>query len=119
MFSKDKEINKLYAKKYYRDNPEKNLFYNAKQRAKKLNLPFNIEVKDIIIPDFCPLLEIPLKIGDGNIKDNSPSLDRIIPDKGYIKGNIIVISSKANVVKNNLTKDSLLTFFKNLNNIYE
>ena len=40
--------------------------------------------------------------------DNSPSIDRLIPELGYIKGNVNVISLRANIIKNNATKDELI-----------
>lgn len=41
--------------------------------------------------------------GAGAAKENSPSIDRIDPAKGYIKGNIAVISWRANMLKNNMS----------------
>ena len=40
--------------------------------------------------------------------DDSPSIDRLIPELGYIKGNVNVISLRANIIKNNATKDELI-----------
>lgn len=87
------------------NNPEKRIFYSAKSRARNLNLPFNIDIADIIIPDICPLLGIPIVSGIGgkNQVSGSPSLDRIVPCLGYVKGNVQVISSRANLIKNNST----------------
>ena len=55
----------------------------------------------------CPVLGIPLVIGEGACSDNSPSIDRIIPELGYVKGNIKVISRRANRIKNDATPDEL------------
>jgi hypothetical protein len=74
----------------------------AKCRAKKQNIPFDIELEDIFIPSVCPLLEIPL-IRSNSWTANCPSLDRKIPSLGYVKGNIWVISGKANAMKNDST----------------
>lgn len=87
-------------KKDRRTRPENWLYYNAKARAKKEGLPFDIAADDINIPEFCPVIGIRLVIGDGSIRKQSPTLDRIIPSKGYVKGNIAVISMKANRLKN-------------------
>lgn len=86
----------------------------AKHRAKNKDVPFNIDPSDVHIPDFCPLLEIPLvrKTGSG-ISANSPSLDRINPTKGYVKGNIWVISGKANVIKNNASMEEVRLLLQN------
>ena len=72
----------------------------AKENAKKKKVPFAIIKEDIIIPEYCPILNIRLKKGEGKRCDNSPSLDRIIPEKGYVKGNVAIISWRANSIKN-------------------
>lgn len=76
---------------------------DAKSRAKKRNVPFNIEVSDIVIPDNCPVLAIPIYRTAGKLTNNSPSLDCFYPENGYVKGNVWVISQKANTLKNNLS----------------
>lgn len=86
----------------------------AKKRASERDLEFNIEESDIVIPDVCPILEVPLKFGTKGNYDYSPSLDRIDNTKGYIKGNIQVISKKANTMKNSATLQELQTFCKNI-----
>lgn len=79
---------------------ERLLLGRAKQRAKKKDLPFNITKEDVIVPELCPVFGIRLEVGDGSGgKPNSPSLDRIIPELGYVKGNVVVISQKANQIK--------------------
>lgn len=60
----------------------------ARKRAAERGLEFNIEESDIIIPEICPILEVPFQFGTRNNYDYSPSLDRIDNTKGYIKGNI-------------------------------
>lgn len=89
------------------------LFRNARSRSKKLNLPFDITHSDIVIPEICPLLNIPLFSSIGFPTDNSPTLDRIIPALGYIKGNIQVISMRANRIKDNATFEEFQTIYKN------
>lgn len=82
------------------------MWNRARIRARDLGRDFDIEVSDIIIPERCPILGIPLRgLGDGR-----PSLDRIDSRKGYIKGNVAVISFRANMLKSNGT----LTEFKKL-----
>lgn len=85
----------------------------AKQRAKKRNVEFSITKDDVIVPEFCPILGIKLQMNNGSGsggKDNSYSLDRIDPSKGYVKGNVQVISHKANSMKFTATKEELLKF---------
>lgn len=97
--------------------PKWKMFISAKYRAKKYNLPFNITLDDVNIPNTCPLLGIPLVVATKHHTGNSPSLDRIKPELGYVKGNVVVISSKANVIKNNATLKELKTLTSNLETI--
>lgn len=102
---------------YYRvkkNNPEKYIFRNVRQTACNKRIPFNIEVSDIFIPKRCPLLGIKLQIADGRVSPNSPSVDRLDSRKGYVKGNIWVISTRANVIKNDATVRELELLVKNL-----
>ena len=116
---KDKSNCKQYLRDWKDKNREKNLFQLAKHRAKLKDIEFNIEVSDIIIPEVCPILGLPLKKAiDGN-RDLSPSLDRIDNDKGYIKGNIQVISFKANAMKSTANKDELINFSNWVRENYE
>jgi hypothetical protein len=86
------------------------LFRSAKKRALKKELEFTIELEDIYIPQKCPILKVPLICSTRY----SPSIDRIFPDKGYIKGNIAVISTLANSMKANATPKELLIFSRNI-----
>jgi len=83
--------------------PEQFMLIAARSRAKAKNIPFNLLLEDVVIPKLCPVLGIPLILGNGGTSDNSPTLDRIIPELGYIKGNIAVISWRANRIKSNAT----------------
>ena len=87
-------------KKQYLKNIKNEMFFAAKQRAKIKNISFTITIEDVIIPENCPVLGIPL---DHRDRLHAPSLDRIVNALGYIKGNVKVISSKANRLKNNGT----------------
>lgn len=88
------------------DDPIDYLWSRAKGRANKHGLPFTITRQDIQIPAYCPILGIELKHG-GSLSErgSSPSLDKIIPQLGYVLGNIAVISHRANNIKNNATAD--------------
>jgi hypothetical protein len=98
----------------YHKNPSRRMYTAAKARAKKYNIPFNIEVEDINIPEKCPLLEIPFIRGEKGNYQYSYSLDRIDNSKGYIKGNIQVISNKANSMKNSASLEELKAFCENM-----
>lgn len=96
---------KRYSSELYHSDINRGLLYNARARAKKAKLPFSITKDDIIIPAICPILDIPIILGSHKTVPGSPSLDRIVPELGYVKGNIAVISHKANRLKSNMTKD--------------
>lgn len=89
----------------------------AKHRAKKLGLPFDLSPDDIHIPEKCPLLGIVLKPEKTKAKFCAPSLDRIIPSKGYVKGNVIVVSQRANVLKRDASLEELEMLVQNLRRI--
>ena len=57
---------------------------------------------DISIPNKCPVLGIAIDPAvKGKRTDNSPSIDRLVPELGYVKGNIHIMSWRANRIKNN------------------
>ena len=101
------EKQKVSNKKWTDKNPESVMYSNARQRAKRSGIPFDIEVSDIKIPTHCPILGIELKRGRGTQSTTSPSLDKVIPELGYVKGNVQVISGKANTMKGDLTLETL------------
>ena len=78
---------------------EKIIWNAAKQRARLQNVPFNIEVSDVIVPEVCPVLGCRLERTPKSAGPSSPSLDRIKPELGYTKGNVEVISLRANMLK--------------------
>lgn len=92
---------------YYRKNPAIYLLNACRSRARLNGIPFNLVKEDICIPATCPVFGIPLEHGTRGFHENSPSIDRIIPDKGYVQGNIVVISFKANRMKQNATTEEL------------
>jgi hypothetical protein len=103
---------------YRRDNPvivqTGNMVKNARQRAKDKNLAFNIDNDYIrsITPSHCPIfntkLEWSVHRGNGHHSlPNSPSLDRIDPSKGYVKGNVWIISNRANTIKSDASHEEL------------
>jgi DNA-binding CsgD family transcriptional regulator len=87
---------------------------NVKFSAKRRNLEFDLDYTDIILPKVCPLLNIPLNY-NSNFQDISyPTIDRIDNNKGYIKGNIWVISRLANSMKNSANFEQLNNFCINM-----
>ena len=96
----------------------KYLLRTARHRAKKANLPFNITEEDLELVDTCPVLGIPLELGKHN-NPNSPSIDKVNPELGYVKGNVHVISRRANTIKNNATEEELLAVAKYVRDHYQ
>ena len=89
----------------HREEPRIRLRDNARKRAITKGMDFELYTfKDLPkIPKKCPYLDIDLVVGCIGGVDNSPSVDRIDNKKGYVKGNVQIISRKANQIKNNAT----------------
>lgn len=140
---KDKEQRKLYHREYNRiymrewgrnnkerlskkeanwrgKNPKSRLLSSTRQSARLKGLEHNIEVSDLSLPILCPLLGITIDYSAGNGKTmEKPSVDRIDPSKGYIKGNVEVVSSLANTMKSKATPEQLIYFAKEILKRYE
>lgn len=77
-------------------------YKSARRRAKIKGLPFNLTIDYLlsIVTDTCPVFNTEFKFrGNKYMRSDSPSLDRIDPAKGYVIGNVVVISTKANNIK--------------------
>jgi hypothetical protein len=75
---------------------------NARRRAKKYKLPFDLSSDYLrsIVPAECPVFRTPFVFVGNKVQGpESPSLDRIVPEKGYVEGNVVIISLKANQIK--------------------
>jgi len=96
--------------------PSKRLFYGVKSRARKFGIAFNLTIDDIVVPATCPVLGIPLITGSAD-RDQWPSVDRIKPVLGYVKGNVRVISYRANQLKNDATAAELVLVLADLQRI--
>ena len=83
---------------------------NTEQRKK--GIPFTISMEDIVIPETCPLLGIPLVSTSDKTDPRNPSLDQKVPGKGYTPDNIWVISYRA--LKWDATLQELKTLVENL-----
>lgn len=90
-----------------RINPIPHMLARVRTRAKAKGIVFNLEAEDIVVPRKCPVLNKPLSVGEGKAHDWSPEIDRIVPSKGYIKGNIIVVSRRANRIKTDATPEDI------------
>ena len=93
-------------------HPERYLWHAAKNRARSHGLCFTIKETDIVIPTHCPVFGTKLgRVGTGKQK-SAPSLDRFIPKKGYVPGNVAVISHAANRLKNNATLAQIAALYR-------
>lgn len=89
------------------------MFSNAKQRAIKDRVPFDIDIEYLksIVTQTCPVFGIQLTwgtLGEG-LTNNSPSLDKIKPEWGYVRGNVCIISQIANKIKQDVGWEELMT----------
>lgn len=92
--------------RFIQSNAHRLMLARARKRAIEQGLAFDLIIEDIVIPEFCPVLGIRLECDVGrrlSHNHTSPSLDRTVPEKGYVKGNVQVISNRANHLKNNGT----------------
>ena len=94
----------LYRKHGLSKTPAYTMFYDARKRAQRFGVPFDITPDDISIPKRCPVLGIELNTGP---REAAASLDRVRPEAGYTKGNIRVISFRANRLKSDAKPDEL------------
>lgn len=104
--------NKCNTERVKSTSTESKMFRRAKSRAIRDNIPFDIEISDIVIPKICPILGLELEVfcGGSGGRPNSPALDRIDNSKGYTKGNVAVISHMANQMKSSADEKLLIKF---------
>lgn len=94
------------------DRLRKRMLQGAKDRAKAKQVPFDLVLEDIQIPQFCPVFGVPMTPRT----KYAPSLDRLNPSLGYVQGNISVMSRRANTLKRDATLEELEKVVKFLNN---
>jgi hypothetical protein len=86
-------------------------------RAARLGVPFDLKETDLVLPTHCPIFGTTLVLGEGRQSNSSPSVDRIVPELGYVAGNVVVVSNRANSLKREATLDELqqiVNFYKGL-----
>lgn len=95
-----------------RRNPCTIKFARLKWRVEAEGVPFNMLIEDVEWNEECPILGIPLNydVSRGGIFNDTPTFDRIYPDKGYVKGNVRVISDLANRMKSSANPEQLEKF---------
>ena len=85
--------------------------------CKRKGIECDLEVDNLNWPDTCPVLGIELNYFNNITKENSPSIDRFDPTKGYTKDNVWVISRKANTMKSSATLPELKKFADWINSL--
>lgn len=94
------------------------LYMHLKNSAKRRNLDFNLSLtylNQLSFPISCPILQIPIDYKSNKVQDNSPSIDRIDNNLGYVNDNLQVISAKANRMKNSANDIELKLFARYFN----
>lgn len=114
-YQKNKEAYKERKRKLLskEDGYRTKMVAQARCRARDKGLEFSITTDDVTIPSVCPVLGIEVRIGmDKKHKDHSPSIDRINTTEGYTKDNIVVVSWRANRLKNDSTISELKMLYE-------
>ena len=105
-----------------RNNHVKRILSSAKRRAKNDRREFNIDSSDLYFPETCPYLGTEFEQRDTNgklILQTCYSIDRIDSSKGYIKGNVQILSVKANRMKSDASIADMIVFATNILRIYK
>ena len=95
-------------------------FRQRKNQSIKKGIPFTVELNDIEQPEYCPILGIKLNYAwggkNGHLRDPAKAtLDKVVPELGYIPGNVFIISWRANKLKSDMKIEELekiLTYMK-------
>jgi hypothetical protein len=115
-----REGNRIAARKWVKNNrdtqeawkeanPFRVLLIKIRSRAQRAGVPFELEVCDIPdIPTNCPCCSVELKRSDFKARNQSPSIDRIVPAQGYVKGNIQWLCFRCNSLKRDATPEELM-----------
>jgi hypothetical protein len=103
-----RQRNRARMREWRRTAPVEAMLTRARGRARRRGVPFDLQPEDVVIPARCPIFGEPLRRAAGKPDDWSPELDRIEPARGYVRGNVIVISRRANRIKNDATIGELL-----------
>ena len=116
-FVKNKTSTKNSYKKHFlsKENRIKSIYKNRLYSAKKSNIEFTITFEEVeaLVTDVCPVLGIKLdwentgRTGKQGGRDNSPSIDKIDPNKGYVSGNVVWMSHRANKIKQDATSEEI------------
>lgn len=93
-----------WMKTHYRNKPAEHMLRRAKARAVSMGIEFSLTLADILpLPAVCPIFGEPLRLTTGPQDPWAHSLDRVDNTRGYVKGNVAVMSYRANRLKNDGT----------------
>lgn len=82
------------------------MFRKKKYNANKLGIEFDIQFGDIDFPEYCPIFGVKLDyFSENGRQENNPTFDRKDPLKGYVTGNVFIVSWRANRIKNDGTAE--------------
>lgn len=94
------------------------LLRDARTRALKAGLAFSLDKNDVCIQERCPVCDVVYNMdGDKDHKRSSPSIDRLVPSLGYVKGNILVMCLRCNQLKQDQSPEELLRFAIKINDL--
>ena len=93
---KEQERRRRNHQSYRTSNPSKYMLTRIRNSARDRGLDFNLELEDLVVPEVCPILGLPF---DYDSPHYTPSVDRLDNNKGYIKGNIVIMTTLANRMK--------------------
>ena len=109
----------LYQKERQLKEPWRRLYVLSRRRAKRDALPFDLTLEYIqsIWPkdNKCPVIKKEFLYGIKN-RQRVATLDKIKPDQGYVKGNVVIVSHMVNAFKSDITD---FEFFKDMYNFYK
>jgi len=87
---------------------------NRTQKSERTKL--SVDYYKQLFVTHCPLLGLELtyaNCGNNNTPQNYATLDRIDPTKGYVVGNVQILSFRANTIKGDATLEELKLIIKN------
>jgi hypothetical protein len=110
----EEKMTNKWGKEWHNPSTRRSYLYQAmraKFRTKRANsvrngIEFTIDFGDLTFPTHCPVFGLELDyFTEQGWTDNAPSFDRVDSTKGYTKGNVVIISMRANRIKNNGTAE--------------
>ena len=84
---------------------QRSKFIRKKATAKRTGWEWSLNFGDLEWPTHCPILGLELDYFSEHRQENSVSFDRVDSEKGYVKGNVKIMSWRANRIKNNGTEE--------------